>query len=111
MDEPASALDPIATHAHRGPDARAEAATTRSSIVTHNMQQAARVADMTAFFSITSGEEGNARRARRVRRHEDDLHAAEGQANRGLRDRPLRLSRSRRLAIFQRSGGEVAKSW
>jgi phosphate transport system ATP-binding protein len=27
-------------------------------IVTHNMQQAARVADMTAFFSITEGEEG-----------------------------------------------------
>jgi phosphate transport system ATP-binding protein len=36
MDEPASALDPIAT----------------SAIVTHNMQQAARVADMTAFFSL-----------------------------------------------------------
>jgi len=27
-------------------------------IVTHNMQQAARVADMTAFFSISRGEEG-----------------------------------------------------
>ena len=27
-------------------------------IVTHNMQQAARVADMTAFFSISRGNEG-----------------------------------------------------
>ena len=27
-------------------------------IVTHNMQQAARVADMTAFFSISRGDEG-----------------------------------------------------
>jgi phosphate transport system ATP-binding protein len=27
-------------------------------IVTHNMQQAARVADMTAFFSISRGGEG-----------------------------------------------------
>ena len=27
-------------------------------VVTHNMQQAARVADMTAFFSVEVGEEG-----------------------------------------------------
>ena len=27
-------------------------------VVTHNMQQAARVADMTAFFSVTRGDEG-----------------------------------------------------
>ena len=27
-------------------------------IVTHNMQQAARVADMTAFFSVDVGEDG-----------------------------------------------------
>jgi phosphate transport system ATP-binding protein len=27
-------------------------------VVTHNMQQAARVADMTAFFSVTRAEEG-----------------------------------------------------
>jgi phosphate transport system ATP-binding protein len=27
-------------------------------IVTHNMQQAARVANMTAFFSISDGEDG-----------------------------------------------------
>ncbi len=28
-------------------------------VVTHNMQQAARVADMTAFFSVTQGPEGH----------------------------------------------------
>jgi len=38
MDEPASALDPIATHT--------------IVIVTHNMQQAARVSDRTAFFML-----------------------------------------------------------
>ncbi len=49
MDEPASALDPIATQKIE------ELITTLSSkltiiIVTHNMQQAARVSDRTAFF-------------------------------------------------------------
>ena len=38
-------------------------------IVTHNMQQAARVADMTAFFSVEVDEENGKRnwRPRRVR--------------------------------------------
>ena len=51
MDEPASALDPIATS--RIEDlmhALKEAYTI--VIVTHNMQQAARVADKTAFFTV-----------------------------------------------------------
>jgi phosphate transport system ATP-binding protein len=57
MDEPASALDPIATQAieqlmHELKDEYSFV------IVTHNMQQAARVADMTAFFSISTGAEG-----------------------------------------------------
>jgi phosphate transport system ATP-binding protein len=55
LDEPASALDPIATAAIE------ELMHTLKSdytlvIVTHNMQQAARVADMTAFFSLEVGE-------------------------------------------------------
>jgi phosphate transport system ATP-binding protein len=51
MDEPCSALDPVAT-------ARIEALLESIKqhhtvvIVTHNMQQAARVSDVTAFFSI-----------------------------------------------------------
>jgi phosphate transport system ATP-binding protein len=57
MDEPASALDPIATAAI---EQLMHSLKSQYSfvIVTHNMQQAARVADMTAFFSISRGEEG-----------------------------------------------------
>jgi phosphate transport system ATP-binding protein len=55
LDEPASALDPIATAAieelmHDLKDQYTIV------IVTHNMQQAARVADMTAFFSLQVGD-------------------------------------------------------
>ena len=49
MDEPCSALDPIATA--RIEDLMAELKTRYTIvIVTHNMQQAARVSDLTAFF-------------------------------------------------------------
>jgi phosphate transport system ATP-binding protein len=60
MDEPASALDPIST-------ARIEELIHQLKsdyaivIVTHNMQQAARVADMTAFFSVEVREDGSGR--------------------------------------------------
>jgi phosphate transport system ATP-binding protein len=57
MDEPASALDPIATT--RIEDLMHELKRDYTIVVvTHNMQQAARVADMTAFFSVTRGGEG-----------------------------------------------------
>jgi len=57
MDEPASALDPIATG--RIEDLMHELKREYTIvIVTHNMQQAARVADMTAFFSVEVGPEG-----------------------------------------------------
>jgi phosphate transport system ATP-binding protein len=57
MDEPASALDPIATT--RIEDLMHELKKQYTIVVvTHNMQQAARVADMTAFFSVTRGDEG-----------------------------------------------------
>ncbi|MEX2102906.1 MAG: phosphate ABC transporter ATP-binding protein, partial [Gaiellaceae bacterium] len=51
MDEPASALDPISTTRIEDLmyDLKREYTIV---IVTHNMQQAARVADMTAFFSV-----------------------------------------------------------
>jgi phosphate transport system ATP-binding protein len=57
MDEPASALDPIATQAIEQLMHQLKSQYT-FIIVTHNMQQAARVADMTAFFSISHGGEG-----------------------------------------------------
>jgi phosphate transport system ATP-binding protein len=51
LDEPASALDPISTAAIE--DLMHELKSDYTLvIVTHNMQQAARVADMTAFFSL-----------------------------------------------------------
>jgi phosphate transport system ATP-binding protein len=51
LDEPASALDPIATAAIEELMHELKNEYT-IVIVTHNMQQAARVADMTAFFSL-----------------------------------------------------------
>jgi phosphate transport system ATP-binding protein len=60
MDEPASALDPIATA--RIEDLMHELKREYTiAIVTHNMQQAARVADMTAFFSVEVDEDGKGR--------------------------------------------------
>ncbi len=60
MDEPASALDPIATAAIEDlmHDLKREYTII---VVTHNMQQAARVADMTAFFSVNVHEDGRGR--------------------------------------------------
>ena len=57
MDEPASALDPIATL--RIEDLIAELrATYTIVIVTHNMQQASRVSDRTAFFTMGQDRAG-----------------------------------------------------
>jgi phosphate transport system ATP-binding protein len=57
MDEPASSLDPIATT--RIEDLMHELKRDYTiAVVTHNMQQAARVADMTAFFSVNRGPDG-----------------------------------------------------
>jgi phosphate transport system ATP-binding protein len=51
MDEPCSALDPIATG--RIEDLMQEIKSEYTIvIVTHNMQQAARVSDRTAFFTV-----------------------------------------------------------
>ena len=92
MDEPASALDPISTT--RIEDLMHELKRDYTIIiVTHNMQQAARVADMTAFFSVLVDEDGGrtARDPRRVRLDDEDLHDAVRQAHRGLRHREIRM--------------------
>jgi len=60
MDEPASALDPISTTAIEDLMNSLKREFT-IVIVTHNMQQAARVADMTAFFSVKVSEDGKQR--------------------------------------------------
>ena len=65
MDEPCSALDPIAT-------ARIEELMQEIKneytivIVTHNMQQAARVSDRTAFYTTEVSEQGDRRTGRLV---------------------------------------------
>ncbi len=58
LDEPASALDPISTQAIE--DLMDELKQDYTLvIVTHNMQQAARVAEMTAFFSLQVEDDGS----------------------------------------------------
>jgi phosphate transport system ATP-binding protein len=59
LDEPASALDPIATQKIEELMRELKRDYT-IVIVTHNMQQAARVADRTAFFSLEVDDHGRA---------------------------------------------------
>jgi phosphate transport system ATP-binding protein len=60
MDEPCSALDPIATGAIE--DLMQEIKSKYTIvIVTHNMQQATRVSDRTAFFSVLINEQSDTR--------------------------------------------------
>ena len=59
MDEPASALDPVATHKIEELIVELKKQYT-IVIVTHNMQQAARVSDVTAFFLLGKLIEVNA---------------------------------------------------
>jgi phosphate transport system ATP-binding protein len=69
MDEPCSALDPISTG--RIEDLMMDLKERYSIvIVTHNMQQAARVSDMTAFFTVEL-DEGERHRTGRVVEYAD----------------------------------------
>jgi phosphate transport system ATP-binding protein len=65
MDEPASALDPISTS--RIEDLMGEITPgVTIVIVTHNMQQAARVSDLTAFLTVDVSADGKTRTGRLV---------------------------------------------
>lgn len=60
MDEPCSALDPVSTF--KIEDLMMELKKDYTIvIVTHNMQQAGRVADLTAFFSVVSDDDAGSR--------------------------------------------------
>ena len=64
-------------------------------IVTHNMQQAARVADRTAFFSVEPETHADGARCgvpHRDGRDAAHLHEPERRAHGGLRHRPFRVS-------------------
>ena len=88
MDEPCSALDPISTLAIEDLIQTLKEKYT-IVIVTHNMQQAARVSERTAFFNLSAvGKTGS---ARRDGRHREDLLQPERPAHRGLHLRPLRI--------------------
>ena len=92
MDEPCSALDPIATA--RIEDLMAELKRDYTIvIVTHNMQQAARVSDRTAFLTAEVDDDGHRRRALvEYDAHREDLHQPVRPAHRGLHHRSVRMS-------------------
>ena len=91
MDEPCSALDPISTSAIEDLIHELKESYT-IIIVTHNMQQAARVSETTAFFNLAGvGQPGQ---ADRVRPDRQDLLQPRQPRHRGLHLRPLRLSES-----------------
>ena len=96
MDEPCSALDPIATS--RIEDLMADLKRDYTIvIVTHNMQQAARVSDMTAFMTAEVDEHDH-RVGRLVEYDATDQHLHEPlrPAHRGLHHRSIRMSRRAR---------------
>ena len=93
MDEPCSALDPIATA--KIEDLMQElVADYTIVIVTHNMQQAARVSDRTAFFTVEVHDDGS-RTGTIVEfdRTETIFTEPERPADRGLRDGAVRMTR------------------
>ena len=77
----------------RGPCRRAEKKDYTIIMVTHNMQQAARISDKTAFFLL--GDHGG------VRRHGADVLHAPGQEDGRLHHREVRIMRDR----IQRAAG------
>ena len=86
MDEPTSALDPIASARIEDliDELRANYAIV---IVTHNMQQAARVSQRTAYFHLGDLVE--------VGTHGSRVHQSAAKTHRGLHHRPLRLTGQR----------------
>ncbi len=89
MDEPCSALDPISTLAVEDLILELKEKYT-IVIVTHNMQQASRVSDTTAFFNIAG--HGQAGAPDRDGADAEDLQQPRPERHRGLHLRPLRLS-------------------
>ena len=99
MDEPCSALDPISTA--RVEDLMDDLKDDYTIvIVTHNMQQARRVSDMTACLMLDEAVDRGAshRHPRRVQPDRPALHQPQRQAHRGVHHRPHRLSLRRESA-------------
>ena len=113
MDEPASALDPIATGAIE--DLMKEIKNKYTIvIVTHNMQQATRVSDRTAFFSVLVNPESDTRTGTLVEYAPTaaPVRRPAGRSHQGLRHRPDGLSRASaqvRLGLLLRRGRPLAR--
>ena len=89
MDEPCSALDPISTLAIEDLMTELKERFT-IVIVTHNMQQAARVSESTGFFNLSRRRPAGP--PDRVQPDREDLQQPRREGDRGLHLRPLRLS-------------------
>ena len=89
LDEPCSALDPISTAKIEELIDELKSDYT-IAIVTHNMQQAARVSDYTAFMYLGELVEFERRPSR--------FHQSPTKAHAGLHHRPLRLNGRSSLA-------------
>ena len=104
MDEPCSALDPTSTRVIEE-TMKYLAQEVTIVIVTHNMQQAARVSDQTAFFLASHNTPGV------IVEHGDTSAMFEqppGPAHPRLRPRTVRLSGSRRVVGLATTGGVLA---
>ena len=114
MDEPCSALDPVATLAIEDLIAELKSGYT-IVIVTHNMQQAARASDITAFFNLE--ETGKPGRLVEIGADRHDLHQPDRESDRGLRQRAIRLMpeaqspNTRRNSRRSRPARSVASNW
>ena len=110
MDEPCSALDPISTG--KIEDLMLELKQDYSIvIVTHNMQQAARISDRTAFLivELDASEKHRTGPRRRVRRDREDLHQPVRPAHRGLRDREGGLMAPDEIRLHYQRGARAAR--
>ena len=91
MDEPCSALDPIATH--RIEELMKELKQRYTiAIVTHNMQQAKRVADRTAFLYVDTSAGGAHRLHGRVRRYRTNFRESAGARDPAIHPRRIQLN-------------------
>ena len=94
MDEPCSALDPIATR--RIEELMLELKQNYTiAIVTHNMQQAMRVADTTAFFSVDISKGGRTGYLVEMGPTKRDLRESPREAHRGIHPGRVQLSCAR----------------
>ena len=101
MDEPCSALDPISTLAIEDLIGELKKDFT-IVIVTHNMQQAARVSDQTAFFNLEAA--GQPGQLVEIDDTEDDVLQSGQEGHRGLHLGPLRLVASTHHTHFRKAG-------